>query len=97
MARNKKRLQAANVKQMVVPPQPATAITASAPPPAAPVPTADPLLLTIADVCALLNVSRSTIDRLDKSGKLPGRVKLGGQVRYHRETLEQWLKQQVLT
>jgi excisionase family DNA binding protein len=50
-----------------------------------------PLLLTISDLCGLLNVSRSTVNRLDKSGELPGRLQLGGQVRYHREVVETWL------
>jgi excisionase family DNA binding protein len=54
----------------------------------------DPLLLTIADVCALLNVSRSTLLRLEKSSGLPGRIKLGGQVRYHRGIIEDWLLKQ---
>lgn len=57
--------------------------------------TVAPLLLTIADVCTLLNVSRSTLLRLEKSGALPGRVKLGGQVRYHRQIIEAWLLRQV--
>jgi predicted DNA-binding transcriptional regulator AlpA len=29
---------------------------------------------------------------MDKAGKLPGRIKLGGSVRFHRETIEAWLK-----
>ncbi len=57
-----------------------------------PASTVSPLLLTVADVCALLNISRSTLFRLEQSGGLPGRVKLGGQVRYHRETIEEWLR-----
>jgi excisionase family DNA binding protein len=56
-------------------------------------PTVSPLLLTCAEVCKLLSVSRSTLDRLGET--VPGRVKLGGQVRYHRETLENWLLDQV--
>ena len=56
-----------------------------------PVSTVIPLLLTIADVCALLNVSRSTLLRLEKAGGLPGRIVLGGQVRYHREVIENFL------
>ena len=57
-----------------------------------------PLLLTVAEVCALLSVSRSTFFRLKKAGEIPGCVSLGGQVRYRREDLEQWVKQmQVLT
>ncbi len=55
----------------------------------------DALVLTVADVCRLLKISRVTLYRIEKETPLPGRVKLGGQVRYHRETLEQWLKQKV--
>jgi excisionase family DNA binding protein len=54
-----------------------------------------PLLLTVAEVCALLNVSRMTVHRLEKSGTLPGKVKLGGQIRYHREIIEKWILEQV--
>jgi predicted DNA-binding transcriptional regulator AlpA len=48
-----------------------------------------PLLLTLADVCAPLNVSRSTVLRLKKVGGLPGRVTVGGSVRYHRQVIEE--------
>ena len=57
--------------------------------------TVEPLLLSIADVCALLNVSRMTLHRLEKSGSMPGKVKLGNQVRYHRETIEKWVLKQL--
>jgi excisionase family DNA binding protein len=50
--------------------------------------TVNPLLLTKGDVCALLNVSRTTLYRLEKSGDLPGRLMLGGHVRYDRELIE---------
>lgn len=55
----------------------------------------DALLLTVADLCALLQISRSTFFRLKKAGQVPGSVTLGGQVRYHRETVETWLRSQV--
>ena len=54
--------------------------------------TADGLLLTVADLCLLLNVSRSTVNRMERAGTLPGRIEIGGAVRYHRETVEAWLK-----
>jgi excisionase family DNA binding protein len=50
-----------------------------------------PWLLTVAQVCQLLNLSRSTVDRLAKRGELPGRLKLGGQVRYDAGTLRTWI------
>ncbi len=71
----------------------------SSPSPAVPVirdekrvPSKGPLLLTIPDLCKLLNCSRSKIVRMQNSGSLPGRIDLGGSVRYHRETIEEWLR-----
>lgn len=55
----------------------------------------DALLLTVVDLCQLLNLSRSTINRMERAGKLPGRIEVGGAVRYHRETIEGWLRDQV--
>ena len=60
---------------------------------ATPVPAIVPLLLTAAEVCALLSVSRATFFRMKKAGEVPGCVSIGGQVRYRREDLEQWVKQ----
>jgi len=50
------------------------------------------VLLTVSDICKLLKVSRSTLIRMEKSGQLPGRLMLGGSVRYHRETIDAWLR-----
>lgn len=50
-----------------------------------------PLLLTVSQVCTLLNLSRSTLFRLEKESPLPGRVNLGGKVMYHRQIIEEWL------
>lgn len=50
------------------------------------------LLLSVAEMCALLKISRATLVRMDKSGQLPGRIKLGGSVRFHRKTVETWLQ-----
>lgn len=50
------------------------------------------ILLSVTEMCRLLKISRATLVRMDKSGKLPGRVKLGGSVRFHRETVETWLQ-----
>lgn len=49
------------------------------------------LLLSVADMCELLGVSRATLVRMDSGGKIPGRMKLGGSVRYHRAVVENWL------
>ena len=58
-------------------------------------PKADPLLLNVADLCALLKISRRTLIRMEQAGKIPGRVMLGSSVRYHRETIEGWLRELV--
>lgn len=95
--KNRKRVQSGDqhpvvVKQGVAPPLPAEKVQPARNVPAS---TVEPLLLTIGDVSVLLNVSRSTLLRLEKSGGLPGRVKIGGQVRYHREIIEKWILAQV--
>ena len=79
--------------------------TAPTPRPAAPVPdppkpvqvepspVAPAILLTVSQVCELLGgISRSTLVRMEKTGKIPGRVQLGGSVRYHLETVEKWVR-----
>lgn len=54
-----------------------------------------PLVLTVAEVCHLLNISRTTLYRLEKSQPLPGRVKIGGQIRYSRTAIEKWLDEEM--
>lgn len=54
-------------------------------------PDPDAILLSVAEMCRLLKISRATLVRMDNSGKLPGRIKLGGSVRFHRATVESWL------
>ncbi|OGT98876.1 MAG: hypothetical protein A2X80_08985 [Geobacteraceae bacterium GWB2_52_12] len=49
------------------------------------------LFLSVSDICAMLDISRATLVRMDKNDVIPGRIKLGGSVRYHRETIEAWL------
>lgn len=53
---------------------------------------AETLLLTVPELCGLLNCSRSTVVRMQDRGELPGRVYIGSAVRYHRETIETWLR-----
>lgn len=50
------------------------------------------VLLSVAEMCTLLKISRATLVRMDKAGRIPGRIKLGGSVRFHRETVEAWLQ-----
>ncbi|MCF6267061.1 MAG: helix-turn-helix domain-containing protein [Desulfuromusa sp.] len=54
-----------------------------------------PVLLTIDQLGQWLNLSRSTIHRLDKAGNLPGRILLGRQVRYSRPAILSWLKERL--
>lgn len=61
--------------------------------PAPPLPDDGALVLTVSEVCSLLKISRRTLERSD----VPGKVKVGGAVRYHRETIEKWLRNQVIT
>ena len=51
----------------------------------------DALVLNVSEVCALLKISRRTLER----SNVPGKVKIGGSVRYHRETIEKWILQQM--
>ena len=62
---------------------------------AAPQSNVEALLLTTEDVAALLNVSSQTVYRMARQGTLPGRVKIGATVRYHKPTLEKWLAEMV--
>jgi len=55
------------------------------------------MLYSVVEMCALLKISRATLVRMDKSGQLPGRIKLGGSVRFHRETVEKWLQSLIST
>lgn len=57
-----------------------------------PVPTVPSgLVYTVQEVASALKVSRATVDRLQARGTLPGKVKVGGQVRYVRQVIDQWL------
>jgi excisionase family DNA binding protein len=81
-------------KTRIIPQAPASAaVRATSVPPVAP-PTGV-LLLDRRQVAALLNVSLSTVNRLVKSGVLPGRITLGNRVLYHRPTIESWIAAQV--
>ena len=62
-----------------------------------PAPETNAMLLSVAEMCSLLKISRATLVRMHKSGQLPGRIKLGGSVRFHRETVETWLQSLIKT
>lgn len=52
----------------------------------------DAILLSIREMCHLLKISRATLVRMDNAGKIPGKMKLGGSIRFHRATIESWLE-----
>ncbi len=49
-------------------------------------------LLTVKDVCELLNCSRNTLDRLIATGRLR-RLKLGRAVRFHPEDVRRMIEE----
>ncbi len=49
-----------------------------------------PELLNVEEVAKILQLHAMTVYRLVKEGKLPG-FKVGGQWRFHRSTLENWM------
>lgn len=51
----------------------------------------DPVM-TVSEVAAYLKIAESTVYRLVKEGRLPGR-KVGGAWRFSRQELEKWLVQ----
>ena len=55
--------------------------------------TPEPLLLSRSDLARLLRVSTTSLDRLRAAGRLPPAIRLGGALRWRRETIEQWLRE----
>ena len=51
------------------------------------------LVLTIDELAAFLKLSKSTLYKLAQEGKVPGQ-KIGKHWRFHRETIDAWLKQE---
>lgn len=49
-------------------------------------------IMTIDTLSEYLKISRSTLYKLLQDGKLPGK-KLGKRWRFHREAIDEWLKQ----
>jgi len=48
-------------------------------------------LLTVPETCTLLKISRRTLER----SNIPGKLKIGHLVRYHRQTIAQWLHDKI--
>ncbi|QNN24028.1 helix-turn-helix domain-containing protein [Planctomycetales bacterium ZRK34] len=49
----------------------------------------------VVELAQVLGVSRSTVDRLARQGRIPGRLKVGGQVRYFKPVVDSWINDQV--
>lgn len=49
-------------------------------------------VLTIGELAEYLKLSRSTLYKLAQAGKVPGQ-KVGKHWRFHRETIDLWLKE----
>jgi len=49
-------------------------------------------IMTIEDLAAYLQISKSTLYKLVQEGKLPGQ-KVGKRWRFHKEAINEWLKQ----
>ncbi|MFG0243615.1 MAG: helix-turn-helix domain-containing protein [Phycisphaerales bacterium JB054] len=54
---------------------------------------ATPEVMTIDDLAAYLQVSKSSLYKLAQEGRVPGQ-KVGKHWRFHRDTIDAWLKQQ---
>ncbi len=50
-------------------------------------------IMTIEALAAYLKISRSTLYKLVQNGRLPGQ-KVGKRWRFHKEAIDEWLKQQ---
>jgi excisionase family DNA binding protein len=48
--------------------------------------------MNVHEVAAMLGISVSTVYRLDQSGEMPRRRRLGGLVRWARHEIEEWIK-----
>jgi len=59
--------------------------------PAVSVSATSPLMLTAADVAALLVCSTKTVYRLNDRGAMPVPVRIGGLLRWPRAAIEQWI------
>lgn len=57
--------------------------------PQSPVP--QPEVMTIDDLAAYLQVSKSSLYKLAQDGKVPGQ-KVGRHWRFHKDTIDAWLK-----
>ncbi|MBU4262050.1 MAG: helix-turn-helix domain-containing protein [Proteobacteria bacterium] len=52
-------------------------------------------ILTIDDLAEYLKISKSSLYKLAQAGKLPGQ-KIGRHWRFHKDAVDQWLKESAL-
>ncbi len=50
-------------------------------------------LLTVDELATLMQQHRMTIYRRSREGGIPGRVKLGGAVRFRESAIRQWIRE----
>lgn len=53
--------------------------------------TADPVLLNVDDVAALLSVSPRTVRRMADNGAMPRSLRLGSLIRWRRSDVDRWI------
>jgi excisionase family DNA binding protein len=53
----------------------------------------DARLLTVEQLCGLLQIDRRTCERWSSAGLLPGKIRIGRTVRYDRHALERFIKE----
>jgi excisionase family DNA binding protein len=57
--------------------------------------TIESLFYTAEEMCKVLGLSRATLDRMTKRKAIPGKVKMGQAVKYHKSTIHRWINEQV--
>ncbi|MGP0066358.1 MAG: helix-turn-helix domain-containing protein [Isosphaeraceae bacterium] len=50
-----------------------------------------PAAYDVADIAAMLKLSERTVWRLSDEGSIPGKFRVGGSVRWSRETIDRWI------
>ncbi|MDJ0766063.1 MAG: helix-turn-helix domain-containing protein [Myxococcota bacterium] len=47
--------------------------------------------MTVEEMAKLLRVNRNTVYELSQRGEIPGKLRIGRSLRFHRDTVLQWL------
>jgi predicted DNA-binding transcriptional regulator AlpA len=56
-----------------------------------PAPALEPMLLSASDLTVLLKLSLRTIRAMDRAGKLPKPIRIGGSIRWRRDEILLWI------